>query len=141
MTGPALNSLVLTLQQQEHRVGGEASLILPDLSQVSFLGMTGSMLLTIGLVVCAAGLLFGLWIYQQLKNMPVHRSMLEISELIYETCKTYLGTQVKFIAILWAFIGTVIAFYFGVLADFTVFKVVVILLASVVGILGSVGVA
>src|SRR5579859_5288054 len=81
--------------------GGEANLKLPDLSQVSFLnGINGSKLLTIGLIFCALGLLFGLMIYVQLKNLPVHRSMREISELIYETCKTYLITQGKFILIL-----------------------------------------
>src|SRR6478672_11758274 len=73
--------------------GGEANLKLPDLSQVSFLnGINGSKLLTVGLIFCALGLLFGLMIYVQLKNLPVHRSMREISELIYETCKTYLIT-------------------------------------------------
>src|SRR6516225_7259793 len=86
--------------QASHEAGGEASLKLPDLSQVSFLGMNGHKLLMIGLVFCALGLLFGLIIYQQLKNLPVHRSMREISELIYETCKTYLTTQGKFILVL-----------------------------------------
>ena len=94
--------------------GGEANLKLPDLSQVSFLnGINGSKLLTIGLIFCALGLLFGLMIYVQLKNLPVHRSMREISELIYETCKTYLITQGKFILILEAFIAVVIVLYFG----------------------------
>src|SRR5688572_27742080 len=104
MTGSALHSIAFAIQaaaQQAPRpVGGEASLVLPDLSQQSFLGMNGDALLMIGLVVCAVGLGFGLMIYKQLQAMPVHRSMLEISELIYETCKTYLGTQGKFIAIL-----------------------------------------
>src|SRR5436305_8772299 len=88
--------------------GGEANLRLPDLSQVSFLGMNGHNLLLIGLVFCFLGLLFGLGIYLNLKNLPVHKSMREISELIYETCKTYLVTQGKFILILWAFIAVVI---------------------------------
>src|SRR5688572_32985630 len=70
--------------------GGEANLVLPDLSSVEFLGFSGSTLLMAGLVVCGLGLVFGLVIYSQLKRLPVHRSMLEISELIYETCKTYL---------------------------------------------------
>jgi hypothetical protein len=77
--------------------GGEASLIIPDLSQVSFLGVNGHTLLMSGLVVCALGLLFGLLIYNRLKNMAVHQSMRDISELIYETCKTYLQNQGKFI--------------------------------------------
>jgi len=126
--------------QEVHR-GGEAALVLPDFRTAEFLGMTGQSLLTLGLLVCLVGLGFGLWIYRQLKGMPAHRSMREISELIYETCKTYLVTQGKFIAILWAFIGVVIAFYFGVLVDMDAGRVLVILLASVVGILGSVGVA
>src|SRR5689334_23157552 len=81
--------------------GGEASLVLPDLGSVTFLGTTpGSTLLTGGIVVCLLGMVFGLVIYTQLKNMAVHKSMREISELIYETCKTYLITQGKFILLL-----------------------------------------
>ncbi|MGH7466768.1 MAG: sodium-translocating pyrophosphatase [Longimicrobiales bacterium] len=128
-------------QEPVQRAGGEAALILPDFTQSTFLGMSGQALLSLGLLVCMVGLVFGLWIYQQLKNLPVHSSMREISELIYETCKTYLVTQGKFIAILWAFIGLVIAFYYLVLRDLEMYKVVVILVSSVVGILGSVGVA
>jgi K(+)-stimulated pyrophosphate-energized sodium pump len=141
MTGAALYTLALTLQEPVQRAGGEAALILPDFRAASFLGMTGQSLLTLGLIVCLLGFAFGLWIYVQLKGLPVHRSMREISELIYETCKTYLITQGKFIAILWAFIGVVIAFYYAVLRDMEPFRVLVILIASVVGILGSVGVA
>src|SRR4029079_17507342 len=81
---------------QEHG-GGEASLVLPDLASVTFLGsISGWSLLSIGIVVCLLGLGFGLAIYFQLKNLPVHKSMRDISELIYETCKTYLTTQGKF---------------------------------------------
>jgi K(+)-stimulated pyrophosphate-energized sodium pump len=127
--------------QPEHH-GGEANLILPDLNQALFLGgIGGRTLLMAGLVVCALGLLFGLMIYTRLKNMPVHKSMLEVSELIYETCKTYLFTQGKFLAILECFIGVVILFYFGYLQAMPVYKVVVILAFSVIGILGSYGVA
>jgi K(+)-stimulated pyrophosphate-energized sodium pump len=80
--------------QTEHTGGGgEANLVLPDLSTVHFFGMNGHALLMIGLLFCVGGLLFGLAIYVQLKNLPVHRTMREISELIYETCKTYLITQ------------------------------------------------
>ncbi len=109
--------------------GGEANLKLPDLSQVSFLnGINGSKLLTVGLIFCALGLLFGLMIYVQLKNLPVHRSMREISELIYETCKTYLITQGKFILILEAFIAVVIVLYFGILHhEYGAAKVIIIL--------------
>ncbi len=122
--------------------GGEAELVLPDLGQATFLGgINGRSLLMIGLGVCALGLLFGLMIYTQLKNMPVHSSMLEISELIYETCKTYLLTQGKFLLILEAFIGSVILLYFGVLRHMDAVKVIVILLFSLIGIGGSFGVA
>jgi K(+)-stimulated pyrophosphate-energized sodium pump len=126
--------------------GGEASLKLPDLSQVSFLGgIDGHRLLMAGLVFCFLGLLFGLIIYMQLKNLPVHKSMREISELIYETCKTYLTTQGKFILVLWAFIAVVIGLYFGWLAPVpgkpVGLTLPIILLFSVVGIAGSYGVA
>jgi K(+)-stimulated pyrophosphate-energized sodium pump len=128
--------------QVEHKPGGEANLIIPDLSQVSFLGgIHGRSLLMGGLVICALGLLFGLVFYGQLKKMAVHGSMLEISELIYETCKTYLITQGKFILILEVFIGLVILLYFGVLLQFAAMKVAIILLFSLVGIAGSYGVA
>ena len=95
--------------------GGEANLILPDLSQVAFRGMNGRTLLMGGLVVCGFGLLFGLMVFTQTKNLPVHPSMREISELIYETCKTYLIQQGKFILILEVFIGVIMVFYFGLL--------------------------
>jgi K(+)-stimulated pyrophosphate-energized sodium pump len=125
--------------------GGEANLTLPDLSKVSFFhnSINGHNLLTIGLLFCAFGLLFGLAIYVQLKNLPVHRTMREISELIYETCKTYLITQGKFILILWAFIAVVISLYFGWLAPVGNVAVTlpIILGFSLVGIAGSYGVA
>jgi K(+)-stimulated pyrophosphate-energized sodium pump len=130
--------------QAEHAGGGgEASLVLPDLSTVNFLGMDGRSLLMIGLLFCAGGLLFGLVIYRQLKNLPVHRSMREISELIYETCKTYLITQGKFILLLWAFIAVIISMYFGWLAPVGNVAVTlpIILGFSLVGIAGSYGVA
>src|SRR5688572_13417920 len=132
----------LLAQGQAHRPGGEANLIIPDLnSGGEFLGLQGRTILMLGLVVCAAGLLFGLVIYGQLKKMAVHRSMLEISELIYETCKTYLITQGKFILILELFIGFIILLYFGVLLDFAATKVAIILAFSLIGIGGSYGVA
>jgi K(+)-stimulated pyrophosphate-energized sodium pump len=129
-------------QSPAPHVSGEANLILPDLSQVTFLGgIDGHTLLYSGLVVSALGLLFGLTIYTQLKNLPVHRTMREISELIYETCKTYLIQQGKFLLVLEAFIGVIIAIYFGALQHFSALKVVTILLFSVIGIGGSYGVA
>jgi K(+)-stimulated pyrophosphate-energized sodium pump len=131
--------------QTEHAGGGEANLVLPDLSTVNFFGINGHALLTIGLLFCVGGLLFGLAIYVQLKNLPVHRTMLEISEMIYETCKTYLVTQGKFILLLWAFIAVVIGLYFGYLAPVPGKSIAVtlpiILGFSLVGIAGSYGVA
>ncbi len=121
--------------------GGEASLILPDLGQAEFMGVNGRSLLVAGLGVCVLGLLFGLVVYKQLKALPVHASMREISELIYETCKTYLLQQGKFLLILEAFIGVIIVIYFGVLQGFEPFRVAVILAFSVLGIAGSYGVA
>ena len=121
--------------------GGEANIRIPDLSQSQFLGVGGRTLLQGGLGVCVLGLLFGLVIYSQLKNLPVHQSMREISELIYETCKTYLITQGKFILLLEVFIGAIIVLYFGVLLHFEAIKVVIILLFSLIGIAGSYGVA
>jgi K(+)-stimulated pyrophosphate-energized sodium pump len=119
----------------------EAKLILPDLQSVQFLGMSGRNLLLIGLVVCALGLAFGMSIFTQLRKLPVHRSMLEVSELIYETCKTYLITQGKFILILEAFIGAIMVIYFGWLRHFEATKVIVIVVFSLLGIAGSYGVA
>src|SRR5438105_9695500 len=127
--------------QSSSEVGGEANLKLPDLSQVNFLGMDGHRLLLIGILFCVFGLGFGLVIYTRLKNLPVHRAMREISELIYETCKTYLITQGKFLLLLWAFIAVVIILYFGVLLKYEAMRVVIILMFSLVGIAGSYGVA
>ncbi len=129
----------------QERGGGEASLVLPDLSQVEFSGIDGHTLLTGGLVVCALGLLFGLMVFTQTKNLPVHESMREVSELIYETCKTYLLTQGKFILLLWVFIALVISAYYGWLAPVPNkpigLTLSVILLFSLIGIAGSYGVA
>jgi K(+)-stimulated pyrophosphate-energized sodium pump len=121
--------------------GGEANLIVPDLSTVEFFGINARLLLGIGLIVCLLGLVFGLYNYLRVKNLPVHKSMKDISELIYETCKTYLITQGKFLLILWGFIGAVIIIYFGILLQFEIFRVIIILLFSLIGIAGSYGVA
>jgi K(+)-stimulated pyrophosphate-energized sodium pump len=128
-------------QAAPEAASGEASLKLPDLSSVSFLGINGHSLLMFGLLFCVLGLLFGLSIYVNLKNLPVHRSMREISELIYETCKTYLITQGKFILILESFIAVIIILYFGVLLKNEPLRVAIILAFSLVGIAGSYGVA
>jgi K(+)-stimulated pyrophosphate-energized sodium pump len=135
-------ALAIPTYAQSHQ-GGEASLVLPDLDQVTFFnnGVNGHNLLLFGIAVCVLGLGFGLAIYMNLQKMPVHRSMREISELIYATCKTYLTTQGKFILILEAFIAVVIILYFGVLSQMEPFRVVIILLFSLIGIAGSYGVA
>jgi len=125
--------------------GGEASLVLPDLQQVDVGGYNGRNLLLGGMVIAALGIVFGLVNLRHVKNLPVHRSMLEISDLIYETCKTYLITQGRFILILWAFIAVIIAGYYGWLNPVPGKSVPatlsIILLFSVVGILGSYSVA
>jgi K(+)-stimulated pyrophosphate-energized sodium pump len=127
---------------QSHR-GGEANLILPDLSEVNFFNnsVNGHNLLLVGILICMLGLVFGLAIYMNLKKLPVHRAMREISELIYETCKTYLITQGKFILILEVFIGIIIVLYFGVLSGMLIQRVIIILAFSLVGIGGSYGLA
>ncbi|MFL6274588.1 MAG: sodium-translocating pyrophosphatase [Blastocatellia bacterium] len=143
----ALNAgLALAQPRESGHGGGEANLRLPDLSRVNFLGgVNGHNLLLVGLVICALGLMFGLWIYMQLQKLPVHQAMREISELIYETCKTYLTTQGKFILLLWVFIALIIVLYFGVLAPVPGkplgITLPIILFFSLVGIAGSYGVA
>src|SRR5678815_5593321 len=134
----------------------EANLILPDLHQAKFGPVSGYTLLLVGMIVCVAGFYFGLSIYRHLRDLPVHKSMLEVSELIYETCKTYLRTQGKFILVLWVFIAAIMVVYFGFLqsgheattrlakittAGLTQFstptRVAIILLFSLIGIGGS----
>ena len=146
--GTALAPVVLpALAAQEaaqgtgaHRPGGEVNLRLPDLNQGDFLGFTGHQILLSGLVVCVLGLLFGLLSYSHVKNLPVHRSMAEISELIYETCKAYMVQQGKLLLVLFGFIGTVIVVYF-LLTGLELPKILVILLFSIIGMGGSYGVA
>jgi len=146
----ALTLLLATAgaQAQEPHAGGEANLVVPSLSDTgmaTFFGTSGWNLLVIGLVVAALGVGFGLMIVNQLKNAPVHPSMREVSELIYETCKTYLGTQMKFIVQLWVLIAIVIVAYFGFgqqyFADGKLLQVVIIILFSIIGIAGSAAVA
>ncbi|MBX3410009.1 MAG: sodium-translocating pyrophosphatase [Phycisphaeraceae bacterium] len=135
--------------------GGEANLKLPDLGQVRFFwdSIGGDVLLSIGFVVALLGMLFGAVIYAQLKRMPVHRSMLEVSELIYVTCKAYMVQQGKFLMLLFAFIGSVVFVYFKFLAvttdaatgevvsGFGWGRVGLIILFSLVGMAGSYAVA
>ena len=136
----SLMMLVQTAQPEHH--GGEVDLIVPDLSKATFLnGISGPNLLMGGLLIAVLGMVFGLLIYQKLKNMPVHSSMRDISELIYETCKTYLQTQGRFLMILELFIGAAIVFYFGFLRGLQLTNVIVILVFSIIGILGSYSVA
>ncbi|MDR1448607.1 MAG: sodium-translocating pyrophosphatase [Propionibacteriaceae bacterium] len=124
-----------------HASGGEANLALPDLSQVKVLGWDARWCLVAGLVVCLFGLVFGAVTYGRLKNLPVHRSMLEISELIYATCKAYLIKQGKFLLLLWSFIAVVIVVYYVALVHFPVWKVAIIIVFSLIGMAGSFGIA
>ena len=145
LAGLALTGAVNVLSAQEagvpaHRPGGEINLQLPDLNTGDFLGMTGHQILLSGLAVCVLGLLFGLWSYMGVKKLPVHRSMAEVSDLIYETCKAYMIQQGKFLLVLLGFIGSVMIVYF-VLTGLEAPKIVIVLLFSLIGMLGSYGVA
>ena len=135
---PALAALALLLIATAAGAS-EAELVNPDLASESFYGVTGHMLLVYRLLICLLGFVFSLVQYSQIKNLPVHKSMLEISELIYETCKTYLITQGKFLAILWAFIAAIMVWYFSRTMD--AFKIAIIVIFSIIGILGSYSVA
>jgi K(+)-stimulated pyrophosphate-energized sodium pump len=140
-------SAAAAFAQPASEAGGEAALKLPKLDLVSFFNgaIDGHKLLLIGILFCLFGLGFGMAIFMRLKNLPVHRAMREISELIYETCKTYLITQGKFILLLWVFIAVIIAAYFGWLSPVpgksVALTLPIILAFSLVGIAGSYGVA
>lgn len=127
----------LTLQ------ASEADIRIPDLTQIEFFGgsLTGMSILMIGLLVCGLGMLYGWMQYLQTRKLPVHSSMGAVSQIIWETCKTYLFQQGKFLAMLWILIAVCMGYYFGVLSHMSAGHVVVILLASILGILGSYGVA
>ncbi len=141
---PFLFSLI-TLFLASPLWAGEANIHLPDLTAVSFTlfgqAVSGVSLMHWGLVICVIGLLFGLYQYRQTAALPVHKSMSEVSDTIWETCKTYLFQQGKFLVFLWALIGACIAYYFYGLQHDPIKNVVIILLASVLGVLGSYGVA
>jgi K(+)-stimulated pyrophosphate-energized sodium pump len=143
LSGIAIGLLGCRAANAQESAAGEANLKLPDLSSVTFLGVDGHSLLLWGIVFCVFGLVFGLTIYSRLKKMPVHKAMRDVSELIYETCKTYLITQGKFLLLLWVFIAVVIVLYFGWLAPVAPKAVTlpIILIFSLVGIAGSYGVA
>ena len=137
--------VALMAQQPEgeaasHRPGGEVNIQLPDLNQGDFLGMTGHHILLSGLVVCVLGLLFGAWTYTAVKNLPVHKSMADVSAIIYETCKAYLIQQGKFLLILELFIGTVMVAYFW-LTGLEASRIAIVIIFSLIGIAGSYGVA
>src|SRR4051812_11103020 len=135
--------LIIFLAAVKNSFAGEADIHIPDLNSVKFAGlhgMTGNTLMMLGIVVCAIGALFGIVQYLQTKGLPVHASMAKVSETIYGTCKTYLLTQGKLLAILWVLIAGCMVVYFKFLQDNTMGHVLVILLASILGILGSYGV-
>ena len=134
---PAL--MLLALASGSH--ASEADIVVPDLSQVDFFGINGYNLLLGGFVVCLLGMVFGWFAYSGLRQLPVHQSMREISELIYETCKTYLLTQGRFILLLWVFIAIIMMVYFGWLRPVGAGNVIIILLFSLIGIGGSYAVA
>jgi K(+)-stimulated pyrophosphate-energized sodium pump len=119
----------------------ETDIVLPDFRSVSFFGIDGHSFLLYGIIVCLLGMAFGFFMFARVKKLQVHGAMREVSELIYETAKTYLITQGKFLFILEAFVGAIIVAYFGLLLHFAAFKVLIILAFSVLGILGSYGVA
>ncbi|MCL2824086.1 MAG: sodium-translocating pyrophosphatase, partial [Polyangiaceae bacterium] len=128
----------------------EVNLALPDLKLATFFndsdsaflqGVQGPTLLWIGLGICVAGFLFGLASYVSLKKLPVHKSMRDMSELIYETCKAYLFQQGKFLLVLFLFIGTVVVVYFKALEGLGWDRVAIVLLFAIIGMAGSYGIA
>ena len=122
---------------------GEADIKIPDLTQVAFIGgsLGGLTILNVGLLICVVGMIFGWFQYIQTKNLPSHQAMLDVSNTIWETCKTYLFQQGKFLAGLWVLIAICIVYYFVGLQGNTIGAVMLILFCSVMGILGSYGVA
>jgi K(+)-stimulated pyrophosphate-energized sodium pump len=137
----ALLEAAPVMAQSGQETAGEANLKLPDFNRINFFGMPGHRFLMFGIVFCIFGLLFGLAMYSRLKNLPVHKAMGDVSQLIWETCKTYLIQQGKFLVLLWVFIAAIILLYFGVLLRYPALSVAIILLFSVLGMSGSYGVA
>jgi K(+)-stimulated pyrophosphate-energized sodium pump len=138
-----LLSFLMFLLMAGAAFAGEADIKLPDLTQVSFLGgsLAGLTILNFGLIICAVGMIFGVMQYVQTKNLPAHKAMLDVSQTIWETCKTYLFQQGKFLIALWILIAICIAYYFGALEGKTVSDIAIILVCSILGILGSYSVA
>jgi K(+)-stimulated pyrophosphate-energized sodium pump len=124
---------------------GESDIPIPDLHPVQFapwgIHMAGTSILIAGLIVCVLGAAFGLVQYVQTRNLPVHASMGNVSNTIWETCKTYLAQQGKFLAVLWVLIALCMGYYFAVLEHKSAVSLLIILLSSILGILGSYGVA
>jgi len=135
--------VLFTMLTSSTAMAGDADINLPDLTQVTFpgVGLGGHALLYLGLVACAIGAAFGFWEYGRCRALPVHKSMSSVSNMIWETCKTYLWQQGKFLTLLWALIAACIVYYFYFLQEKTIGSVLVILASSVAGILGSYGVA
>ena len=138
-----LLSGLLVLLSAGAALASEADIKLPDLSQVSFMGgaLSGMMILNVGLVICIIGLIFGVMQYVQTKNLPAHQAMLDVSQTIWETCKTYLFQQGKFLIGLWILIAICMIYYFGGLSGMPAGEIVIILVCSILGILGSYSVA
>src|SRR6267154_630085 len=136
--------LLITLFASTSAYASEADIHIPDLTKVTFSGLheaRGVTLMYWGLLICLLGAGFGLWQYKQTKALAVHPSMGNVSNTIWETCKTYLFTQGKFLAILWTLIAVCMVYYFMGLQHKGVGDVIMILLSSILGILGSYGVA
>jgi len=136
-------TLILSLLSPALARAGEADLIVPDLRHSTFFGgaLTGWDLLLYGMIIVVIGMLFGYWQYTRIRKLPAHYSMLDVSGTIYQTCKTYLIQQGRFLVILFAIVGTIMAYYFLGLNGLKIPKVLLILLWSVLGILGSYSVA
>ncbi len=125
-------------------MAGEADLVLPNFSATFNVGGTpiaGTTILWAGMFIALLGCMFGLYEFMRVKKLPAHKSLLDISELIYETCKTYMITQGKFLVVLEVLIGACIIGCFGFLQDKDMPTVLLILMWSILGILGSFGVA
>ena len=141
---PFYGALALfTLAGTTSSFAGDADIKLPSLQNTSFLGgsLSGQTVLFSGLAVCIVGALFGIFQYRQIRALPVHKSMGDVSHIIWETCKTYLFQQGKFLAALWVLIAICMVYYFKVLQEKSLGSVAVILASSILGILGSYGVA
>ena len=136
-----MHSLPVGLAHAIVPAASEADVAVPDLTVVEIFGLSGPFILTLGVVVCFAGLLFGLRSYRQIHGLPVHKSMLEISELIYTTSKAYLMQQGRFLMVLWVFIAAVMLVYFQVLVGYPLWRVGIILAFSLLGMAGSYAVA